>query len=411
MDKRRVLYISYDGMTDPLGQSQVIPYLRELTKLGYEFHILSAEKEDNFLKNQKHILSVLKDAGIYWHPIKYTKKPPVLSTIIDVRKISRAAILLHKEYKFSICHCRSYISAFAGLKLKNQCGVPFLFDMRGFYPDERVDGGLWKQKNPVFRLVYKYFKRKEKSFFNSANHVISLTETGKEELCSWENLTITETDITVIPCCADLDHFDPSKVTLQQKKEFKKELNINDSDFVISYLGSIGTWYLPNEMLDFFAELLKIKPKSKFLVITRDNPMQLMQAAKMRNIPEDRIIIRPADRDEVPALISISNVSLFFIKPVFSKKASSPTKLAEIIGMGVPVICNGNVGDIDRIVENENVGIVIHEFTVDEYQNTINRLADLQEISPNYLRSVSEKLFSLRVGTYRYHNAYKKIQL
>lgn len=411
MDKRRVLYISYDGMTDPLGQSQVIPYLRELTKLGYEFHVLSAEKEDNFQKNQKNILSVLKKAGIFWHPVKYTKKPPVLSTIKDVRKISRAAILLHKDYKFSLCHCRSYISAFAGLKLKKQCGVPFLFDMRGFYPDERVDGGLWKQKNPIFNLVYKYFKRKEKSFFNSANHIISLTEKGKEELCSWENLTITEEDITVIPCCADLDHFDPSEVISQQKSEYKKELNINDTDFVLSYLGSIGTWYLPNEMLDFFAELLKIKPKSKFLIITRDNPMQLMEAAQMKNIPEDKIIIRPADRNEVPTLISISNVSLFFIKPVFSKKASSPTKLAEILGMGVPVICNGGVGDIDRIVENENVGIAIREFTVQEYQNTINRLADLQEISPQHLRSVSEDLFSLRVGTYRYYNAYKKIQL
>jgi len=42
-----ILYVSYDGMTDSLGQSQVIPYLTEISKNGYDIHILSAEAFSN----------------------------------------------------------------------------------------------------------------------------------------------------------------------------------------------------------------------------------------------------------------------------------------------------------------------------------------------------------------------------
>ena len=51
----RALYISYDGMTDPLGESQVIPYLRELSKKGVKISILSAEKSEVFYKRKENI--------------------------------------------------------------------------------------------------------------------------------------------------------------------------------------------------------------------------------------------------------------------------------------------------------------------------------------------------------------------
>ena len=38
---RRVLYISYNGMLDPLGQSQVIPCLKELSSQTVLFHFCS----------------------------------------------------------------------------------------------------------------------------------------------------------------------------------------------------------------------------------------------------------------------------------------------------------------------------------------------------------------------------------
>ena len=38
------LYLSYDGISDPLGQSQVLPYLKGLARLGHKIHLISFEK-------------------------------------------------------------------------------------------------------------------------------------------------------------------------------------------------------------------------------------------------------------------------------------------------------------------------------------------------------------------------------
>ena len=41
---KNILYISYDGITDPLGQSQILPYISELSRKGLKFHLISFEK-------------------------------------------------------------------------------------------------------------------------------------------------------------------------------------------------------------------------------------------------------------------------------------------------------------------------------------------------------------------------------
>ena len=199
-----VLYISYDGMTDPLGQSQVIPYLIGLTKSGYSFTLLSCEKEENFQQHQQKIQQILSENNIHWQPISYTKKPPVFSTIYDVFRIIKHAKKLHREKQFSIVHCRSYIAALVGMKMKKQLGVKFIFDMRGLWADERVDGKLWNLKNPLFLLVYNYFKKKEKAFLEHADYTISLTQNAKDELHSWKHIQHQPIKIEVIPCCVDL---------------------------------------------------------------------------------------------------------------------------------------------------------------------------------------------------------------
>ena len=120
MENNRVLYISYDGLTDPLGQSQVLPYLMNLAKQNYEIHILSTEKKENFLKNKSIIKELCDNSNIKWDWITYTKRPPILSTLKDVRALTKKAVALHKELNFDIVHCRSYISALVGLKMKRR---------------------------------------------------------------------------------------------------------------------------------------------------------------------------------------------------------------------------------------------------------------------------------------------------
>ena len=62
-------------------------------------------------------------------------------------------------------------------------------------------------------------------------------------------------------------------------------------------------------------------------------------------------IIRPATREEVPRLLAAADLGIFLIKPVFSKTASSPTKMGEMLAVGLPIVANAGVGDVEQMVE------------------------------------------------------------
>ncbi len=406
MNKFRVLYISYDGLTDPLGQSQVLPYLMNLARLNYEIHILSTEKNENFLKNREIIQELCENSGIKWSWINYTKTPPILSTIYDVRSLIQKATVLHKKTNFDIIHCRSYISALVGLKIKRKYGVSFLFDMRGFWADERVDGNIWNLKILPFKKVYNFFKKKEQQFLLNADQVISLTYNGKSEMRGWNYLQGKEDNISVIPCCADLNHFDFN--VIEGNNILKSSLNIPLENKVICYLGSVGTWYMMYEMLDYFAIHIKYHPETSFLWITKDEPSMIMSAAKEKGVQE-HVFIKPAERAQLPGLLSICDASIFFIKPLYSKKASSPTKMAELLGMGIPIICNSDVGDTDEIVRKENLGIVLDGFTESDYLNAVQKFDELLQIPKDHLRNKSIQYFSLVQGVKKYHEVYQKL--
>lgn len=403
---KSVLYISYDGMTDSLGQSQVIPYLIGLSKLGYSFTILSCEKRETFDREENKIATILTQNNIKWNPIFYTKKPPVLSTVYDVVRLKKLAFQLNKMHSFDIVHCRSYIAALVGLEMKKKLNIKFIFDMRGLWADERVDGKLWNLNNPIYKAVYHYFKRKEKDFLETADYTISLTENAKNEILSWQHVNIKPDNIAVIPCCADLDLFNKENLSQEHINSLKSELNISSSGFILLYLGSIGTWYMLDEMMEFFSVLKLNKPTARFLFVTKDEHDRIIHTAEKFGV-RDAILIRPGARHEIPALISLCDYSLFFILPSYSKKASSPTKQAEIMAMGKPIICNTNVGDTDKILLDYKSGILVNEFNKTAYLQTIEQMS-----SPYIAEEIifgANDYFSLESGVNKYAAVYSKL--
>lgn len=392
----RILYISYDGMTDPLGQSQVLPYLIGLRQKGYQITILSTEKRENFIKRQALISQITQSHHIDWEYVFYTKKPPVLSTLKDITQLQQKANQLQHKKKFDIIHCRSYIAALIGKKMKRKFGIKFIFDMRGFWADERVDGGLWNLKNPIFRLVYQFFKKQEKKFLQEADYTISLTHHAKDEIKTWNLPKLAP--IQVIPCCVDLDLFEP-----------KNYPNKDAKPYALSYLGSIGTWYMLPEMLAFFRKLLDQKPEARLLFITTDQPEIIKAEAQKQGVPSSQIDIQPAERAEVPSMLLQAEMSIFFIKPLFSKKASSATKMGEILAMGIPVITNDGVGDHPYLFENYELGLLLPDFTEDTFTQAIQKLEEVSQIPPEKLQKAATSYFSLSQGIEQYAKVYTQV--
>ncbi len=401
---RTVLYISYDGMTDPLGQSQVIPYLKGLAALGHRIVLMSFEKKQH-THLQPHIQDLLSKAGIKWEKMVYHKTPALPATLLDLCAGSVRAMVLVRRHKVNIIHCRGHyivpvMAAFARLLRP----AHFLFDMRGFWADERLDGNIWSLEKPLHKAMYKFFKRMEKWYLTSAAQVVVLTHKASEYL--QQNFTLKRTPV-VVACAADLDFFTPQNIHTRNTSRTKLNL---ENKFVLCYLGSLGTWYMVDEMLAYFKRLLLANASAHFLIITKDDPNEVTVIANNLKIEPAAYTIIPAERGQVPALLAAADASIFFIKPVFSKMASSPTKHGEILGCGLPLVCNTGVGDVEEIVSKSNTGILIREFNDSAYDASIAPLLQLVAEKPaQKCRAAAEKYYSLQKGVERYHAIYQSL--
>jgi glycosyltransferase involved in cell wall biosynthesis len=391
--KNRVLYLSYDGLTDPLGQSQILPYILSLSKSGYGFTIVSFEKKHRVQSEKDEIADLCKRHRVEWIPLPYLRWPPILSTLYCLLVLWHKVKKLHEINHFQIVHCRSYLTAIVGLWLKKKYDLKMIFDMRGFWADERVEGGLWNLNNPVYRKIYQYFKRKEKQFLLQSDHVISLTRNAKSEIASW---SIKHAPITVIPTCVDLDVFNPEKITHERKEYQREQLGLKPDDFVLLYLGSWGTWYMTEAMLTFFEKIKVRYSNARFLIVTPDKVE--IGSHEFRT----DIIIISVPRKDVPVVISLANVAVFFIKPSYSKKASSATKMAEILAMEIPVVTNSGWGDVDVFSDSL---ILVPE------NGEISDLTDLDFSGFNFkaIRKRLEREMSLSFGTVRYAEVYQSL--
>ena len=397
-------------MTDPLGQSQVLPYLCGLNKKGYKISLISAEKPHNFNKLYKEIQHRCNENNIEWHPIFYTKSPPIISTVYDILKIKWKAKKMHSSHQFKLVHCRSYIPSLIGVFLNKNYKIPYLFDMRGFWVDEKIDGNIWKMKNPLFRIVFNYMKKKEKLFFRSADIIVSLTKKAIPTINSILNEGDISNKIKVIPCCVDIHHFDRSIVSSEKMEYWKSKLNIQSNDYILSYLGSLSTWYLPEEMLRFFLQFRIKVPHAKFLIITTEEAQPFIKMAEKIGVPLDSLIFTSSNRNDLPALLSLCNTSLFFIKPAFSKIASSPTKLGELLSMGIPVICNTGIGDTDEMITKSQSGVICKSFDEKEYDRCSAEILNLEKtLDREFTRRKAIELFSLENGVNCYHSIYQDL--
>jgi glycosyltransferase involved in cell wall biosynthesis len=405
-----ILYITYDGLTDPLGQSQVLPYITGLCKKGFRYTIISCEKSKNYKENHSIVREIIDAHNIDWVIVPYHKKPPVFSTIVDIFNIWRKTHQLIKKKNISLIHCRSYIPSLIGLYFKKKHSIPFIFDMRGFWADERVEGNLWNLGNPLYKTIFRFFKKKEADFFVHADYTISLTHKGEKVIRSWNLKPNDQFKIKIIPCCVDENLFNSNTLAAEKANALKQKLGIHPDDYILSYLGSVGTWYMLQEMLDFFLCFKQQEPKAKFLFVTPDPKEEILEKVSKTGIKPEDIIITKAKKAEIPLLLSLSAFSLFFIKQSFSKTASSPTKQGEIMSMGIPVVCNAGVGDTDQIVEKYQSGYLVQKFNEQDYQEvTAAMIRKKKTFDPVKIREGAIEYFSLQKGVEKYFEVYQEI--
>lgn len=398
---RRVLYISYDGVLEPLGESQVVAYLERLTDRA-AIALLSFEKPEDLADRARAqtMGERLARAGITWIPRRYHKRPPVLSTVRDIL----AGCLVARRWARAgsgIVHARGYVPALIALYAKRAHAMRFLFDMRGFWVDEKVEAGHW----PAGGLLYRAGKWCERRFFAEADAIVSLTAAGVREFPSLGRVR-DGVPIAVIPTCADLDRFAPAPADAALRRSLGLE-----GALVAGCVGTLSNWYLRHETLAYLALLSRRVPAMKALIVTREDPDRLRADAVRAGLASDRLVVTRAPFDEMPAMIRLMDVGVFFIRVCFSKRASAATKLAEFLGCGVPVVINDSIGDSGDIVRDERVGVVLPGTTPGAFERSEEPLRELlaDRATAARCRDAAIRRFNLTLGVKAYDALYEHL--
>lgn len=401
---KNTLFISYDGLLDQLGSSQILPYVRHINHDVKKMHIISFEKRSKYNCEGETLHKILEKEKIHWHPLYFTNRFGSISKFYDLIKMQLMSFLISWKYKIAITHCRGHVSAISGLFLKFIFRVKYIFDFRGLWVDERVDKGSWNLSKMSHKLQFSVFKHIERLSLIKSDHVVVLTNKACNEI--EEKFNIIKSKISVIPCCADYSHFNVA--TPAQKLQSKSDLEIPNNSKVIGYLGSIGKMYMIAEMLKFFKICCNEDKNTHLIVITQD----LLEFKKILYLElsenyHAHIHIISANRDQVPKLLCVIDLMVLFCQPGYSRIAASPTKLGESFASGIPVIANDGIGDVSQNVKTVNGGIIISD-------TNDHNLIDASKIFFNgnfskgkELREKSEELFSLEIARYKYSNIYK----
>ncbi len=403
------LYLCYFGLREPLVQTQVLPYLRQLVTAGIRVSILTFEPRLSESWTSEEIAAErqsLEAEGISWHYLKYHKRPSLPATLYDIAVGTQTILGLMRREGVNILHARNHVPALMGAIARKFRPAQMVFDIRGFMPEEYTDAGVWPENG----YLYRGLKRVERYLLRVSDAFVLLTEKARDIVfpgCSdTDNLG---RPIEVIPCCVDFERFG----TIEQiaREQLRAEMNLTDRR-VIVYLGSFGGWYMTDQMTDFLAAAHSQDAATFSMILTQSPRQTVTDRMTSLGIAQENFLVNQVTPDEVPRYLRTADIAISFIKPCYSKQSSSPTKIAEYLASGLPVICNAGVGDLDKLINERRVGVLLGEFSRQGYLKALKDVENMrgEENLAERLRDVARREFDLAgVGRTRYRRLYERL--
>jgi glycosyltransferase involved in cell wall biosynthesis len=402
---RRVLFLSHTSLLEPLGRSQVLPYVIGLAERVHRKTVLSFGAPDEAERDAGEAAALrdeLAARGIEWVSLRRRPGHGLASKLRDVAACLLVAWRLCRARRIEIVHARSHLPAACGLVLKLLLRTKLVFDVRGLVAQEYVDAGHWRPGELRCRLT----ERAERTLLGRADGIVVLTQRLAAELPALGAPPGAVSE--VIPCCVDLARFRPDAVA---RGEERRALGL-EGRTVLAYSGSLGSWYLTPEMLDFAAALRELVPDLVFLVLTRSRTAALEEEGRRRGFDERTLRTLAVAPDDMPRVLNVADAAIAFIDSCPSKRASSPTKYAECLATGIPLVVNAGVGDNEFILERHRPVVTVRELSCGGYVAAARELVSLlgtERLQPSCVE-VARNTFGLReVGIPAYARLYARL--
>lgn len=394
----RTLYICYFGIRQPLVQTQVLPYLRQLALSGVTVHLLTFEPElaqkwsTNQLNAQHEQLAA---EGIRWFYLPYHKSPSLPATLYDIFAGARFAVNLARRDGIDVLHARAHVPMAMALLALRVRSFKLVFDIRGLMAEEYLDAGIWKEHSLPFRLV----KRLERAGIQRSDQIVVLTERMRAWLISQQLKRADQ--IQVIPCCVDFQRFAQTQTAPK-----------NSGRFEVVYAGSLIGLYLVEEMGRFFRAVKSLQPDAFLRILSVSPPEQGANALRRAGLEDKDFEILAVPPEQVPLHLRGARLGVSFRKSTFAQIAASPTKIPEYLAAGLPVICNSGIGDMDELVEQEGVGVVLRNFNDEAYEEAAVKalaLAEDPSIQERAQKTARQYFDLITVGGRSYVDVYRRL--
>ncbi len=394
--KTHVLYLTRNGLLEPLGKSQVFNYLKGLSK-DYRITLISYEKKKDFnnKKAMKSANSYCLNYGIRWLPQRFRYFPKNIAPGFSILKSIFIILSVMRQEKIHLIHARSYIPAYVALIIKKFTGIPFIFDMRALWPEELITAGRISRGS----FIHKIIEKLERSCLTKSDGVVSLTNAAVEYLKSKYPNELDKKRLIVIPTCVDLELFSP---------DIKK----NSTKLTHVCIGTLlSGWFRIEWLSKWMHTASKLDPNSSFQIITKDDEFKVRSKIDPTNQLADRLMINSLPTYKVPNALRANDISVMFFTDGLSKLGSAPTRLAESLSCGLPVIVNEGVGDVAEIVKKNKIGVIVGGSSNQHMENAFKNLQNLLKDPELQTRcyETAKKYFSLTTGTNLYRKIYFEI--
>lgn len=390
------LYLTRNGLLEPLGQSQVLAYLRGLSR-DHRITLITYEKDEDRADTERMaaIRAECDRLGIRWCPQRFRRRPKVFASALSMMRMVWLVWREVRAGRAELIHARSYIPAAVALVVHRLTGVPFIFDMRALWPEELITAGRLTRGGVMHRAIVAV----ERACLRRAAAVVSLTHAAVEHLNREYPGELAGQRIRVIPTCADLKRFTPASTRRPGPPVH----------------GCIGTilsgWFRTDWLAAWLSAVAARDPDARFEIVTRDDAGDVRAALDPANELSGRLRIGPRPSEEMPDAVRGHDLSVMFFTDGLSKLGSAPTRLAEVLGCGLPVVANEGVGDVADIVRENNVGVIVEGPSKEQMEEAFEALQTLMQDHdlPCRCRATAEAVFSLESGTDAYRDIYTEI--
>lgn len=387
----RILILGYYSYKDPLFTSAVLRYFEALPKLpGRQFFLLTFESSTYPLHQSDipAIESYLRDQGIVWYRFswnsgrfKWIKKAFDLSSVLF-----RGSYIVLK-HGINTIYSEGFPGAILGHSLSRLTGCSHIVHTFEPHAGYMVEAGVWQEKSWEAVLLQKM----ERRVALRAKHIITATTGYAEIISSWQ----TRANIHVIPSCVDTKRF---CLSADKRSQIRAKEGVSDHETIFVYTGKLGGMYMDDEIFQFFSQCNQIAKSSfRFWIITGEKKEVVDTMFERRGLPKNKTLVIRLEASEVPDYLNAADIGVVAIRPVPSKKYSSPIKTGEYWACGLPVITPPGISDDSEAIRNNpDLGIVVNDFTHPSKNDLFKIATMVSDITEDQKERISKHAIAAR---------------